>query len=196
MKCPNFQCGRDISKPGKFCPYCGTSMSVSASTQQAVKPQPMRTPTRFVDNGDQTITDTSTGLMWTKDANFVGWKTWQGALDYVASMNTGAGTYGYIDWRLPTIQELYTLCRKDGSQVGLDKMLSNGKRGYCNGVAVDVASLLVNAGFTNVPSGGYWSSTTVASDTSLAWFVYMGVGVVGANHRSNLSYVWPVRSGH
>ncbi|KJU86166.1 secreted protein containing DUF1566, partial [Candidatus Magnetobacterium bavaricum] len=45
---------------------------------------------RFTDNGNQTVTDNLTGLMWTKDANLpAATKTWQQALDYVTSMNAG-----------------------------------------------------------------------------------------------------------
>src|SRR3990172_2309481 len=62
---------------------------------------------RFVDHGNDTVTDNLTGLMWTKNANLPGTtKTWQQALDYVAGMN--AGTYpnfGYTDWQLPNIIE-------------------------------------------------------------------------------------------
>lgn len=61
---------------------------------------PAFTPT---DNG-LTITDTSTGTMWTKDSVTTG-KTWQQALSYCETLGTG----GYTDWRLPNISELYSL---------------------------------------------------------------------------------------
>ncbi|KJU82960.1 protein containing DUF1566 [Candidatus Magnetobacterium bavaricum] len=65
---------------------------------------------RFTKNSDNaTVIDNMTGLMWTKDANLAGKTTWQGALDYIASMNNGAGTYGHKDWRLPNRTELLSL---------------------------------------------------------------------------------------
>ncbi|MBF0342743.1 MAG: DUF1566 domain-containing protein [Nitrospirae bacterium] len=129
---------------------------------------------RFTDNSDGTVTDNLTGLVWTKDANLPGtYKTWQEALDYVASMNSGAGTYGYTDWRLPNRKELFSL---------VDRAMYN-------------PSLPSGHPFTNVQSIYYWSSTTYASNTSNAWVVRMDDGYVYANDKSLSPSVWPVRSG-
>ena len=67
----------------------------------AVWPSP-----RFTDNSDGTVTDNLTGLMWAKDANLAGLKPWQEALDYVAEMNSGSGTYGYTDGSLRNGREV------------------------------------------------------------------------------------------
>ena len=56
---------------------------------------------RFIDNGD-TITDTATGLEWTKADTKA---TWQAGLDWCAALRTG----GHAGWRMPTIRELLTL---------------------------------------------------------------------------------------
>ncbi|KJU81739.1 protein containing DUF1566 [Candidatus Magnetobacterium bavaricum] len=92
----------------------------ASNLKPSPKPKSTSTPLtmeeRFVDNGDQTITDTSNRLVWTKDAKLTGHKTWQQALDYVASMNKRrVENFGYTDWCVPTIQALYSLCRTDGS---------------------------------------------------------------------------------
>ncbi|MBU0568419.1 DUF1566 domain-containing protein [bacterium] len=60
---------------------------------------------RFTDNGNGTVTDNLTGLMWTKDANLGGTMNWQNALTYMTTLNVG----GYIDWRLPNLKELRSL---------------------------------------------------------------------------------------
>ncbi|KJU84880.1 protein containing DUF1566 [Candidatus Magnetobacterium bavaricum] len=146
---------------------------------------------RFKDNGDQTMTDIITGLVWTKDANLPnGVKTWQEAIDYAVSMNNGAGTYGHSDWRLPTIKELYSLCNTSGVTAE-PKLLD-----YCNGNFVDVTSLLAGEGFTNVQPIEYWSSTNFANDTSSVWRIAMYGGIISPTFKTDRAgFVWPVRAG-
>lgn len=58
----------------------------------------------FASNGDGTITDASTGLMWTQ-ADSGEAMDWLSALAWVAARNTE--TYlGHTDWRLPDVKEL------------------------------------------------------------------------------------------
>lgn len=59
---------------------------------------------RFADNGDGTISDLSTGLMWEKEDSGKG-LDWAGALDYAKRSRTG----GHKDWRLPSAKELHTI---------------------------------------------------------------------------------------
>jgi len=60
-------------------------------------------PPQFLDNGDGTVSDLVTGLMWQQDPGNK--KTFDEAVAGAASLNLG----GYSDWRLPTIKELYSL---------------------------------------------------------------------------------------
>jgi hypothetical protein len=66
---------------------------------------------RYVDNGDGTITDLCTGLMWQEavaavDGDDYGRATWQGALRYARDLDLA----GYDDWRLPNVHEsVFTL---------------------------------------------------------------------------------------
>lgn len=55
---------------------------------------------RFLDNGDGTVTDTQTGLMWEQGEGPV--FPWQPAIDRCRDLRLGE----YDDWRLPTVQEL------------------------------------------------------------------------------------------
>ena len=137
---------------------------------------------RFTDNGNSTVIDNLTGLVWTKDGNAPGpaacapgtTKTWQGALDYVTCLNSNS-YLGYTDWRLPNVNELKSLVHAGQS---------------------DTSNWLNTQGFNNVQSVNYWSSTSFAYYSSYAWIVGMWNGGVYRNGKSaNSYYVWPVRSG-
>ncbi len=58
----------------------------------------------FVDNGDGTISDLATGLMWQKTDNGVA-RDWQAALSYSEGLNLANQT----DWRLPNAKELQSI---------------------------------------------------------------------------------------
>jgi len=91
---------------------------------------------RFTVSGD-CVTDNLTGLMWAKNGNLPnGTKTWQGALDYVASINYGSGLCGHKDWRLPNVNEL-------------ESLINSGE--------ANTANWLNSQGFSNVQSNYYWS---------------------------------------
>ncbi len=61
----------------------------------------------FVDNGDGTITDTATGLMWSRADSGEG-LDWEDALAWVQQKNK-ENYLGYNDWRLPNAKELQSI---------------------------------------------------------------------------------------
>ena len=65
----------------------------------------------YRDNGDGTITDPVTGLMWQKDPGPK--KTFDEAVAGASACRVG----GYDDWRLPSIKELYSLILFSGEDV-------------------------------------------------------------------------------
>ena len=65
----------------------------------------------YRDNGDGTITDLVTGLMWQKDPGPK--KTFEKAVAGASACRVG----GYDDWRLPSIKELYSLILFSGEDV-------------------------------------------------------------------------------
>jgi len=65
---------------------------------------PVRASDRFVDNGDGTVTDTKTGLMWAQTDN-MGNITWHDARLYCENLILSV----HNNWRMPTAEELGTL---------------------------------------------------------------------------------------
>ncbi len=73
---------------------------------------------RFVDNGDETVSDRKTGLMWKKTDSMIDLKKWvnyQDSVDYVRELKEKRFA-GYDDWRLPTKDEMYSLYDETLSQ--------------------------------------------------------------------------------
>jgi hypothetical protein len=57
-----------------------------------------------VDNGDGTVTDKCTGLMWERAPATDGYY-WRQAIDYCEGLTLG----GHEDWRLPNLRELQSI---------------------------------------------------------------------------------------
>lgn len=128
-------------------------------------------PERYAldDNGDGTITDRNTGLMWKRDESPD--SNWEEALRYCRELNLG----GHSDWRLPGIKELATildLSCKDGAWY---------HRQYFPGTKT-------------APLGFYWASTTYGD--SFGWGVNFQFGYDGyyAGKRQGRYPFRPVRS--
>ncbi|MBM4387567.1 MAG: DUF1566 domain-containing protein, partial [Deltaproteobacteria bacterium] len=121
----------------------------------------------FNDNGNGTVSDSGTGLMWQK-ATAPGTYKWKDALKYCEDLTLA----GYSDWRLPDIKELSSIV--DDSKYG---------------PAID------SIYFPDTKSDWYWSSSSDASDTSFAWGVGFSYGYVDDGYKGNDNYVRCVRSG-
>jgi hypothetical protein len=107
---------------------------------------------RFIDNGNFTLTDRLTGLIWEKQP--IGFEmSWEDALGYCNTLRLG----GYKDWRLPNRRELLSLVH-----VG-------------EGFPVNWFN---SQGFIGLQEDYYWSSTTYSSDTNDAWYVNFFFGEV------------------
>jgi len=125
----------------------------------------------FIDNGNGTVTDIGTGLMW-QQATAPGTYTWQQALAYCENLTLA----GHSDWRLPNRNELQSL-------------VDYGR--YNPAINTDYFPDTVSGDFWS----GYWSSTTSASYPSYAWGVYFGYGGLNDYFKSNGYYVRAVRGG-
>ncbi len=94
--------------------------------------------TRFIDNGNGTITDTQTQLMWKKTDSFQDtkkWKNWFTGHEYMQIVNLER-LGGFEDWRFPNEDEAYSLFELDkinqdkyGDDIYLDPLFESGSAG-------------------------------------------------------------------
>lgn len=133
-------------------------------------------PPHYVDNGDGTISDRATGLMWVKDyialgAPFNAKVNWATAIINCEALNHG----GHDDWRMPNIKEMITIVDYSVFGPSVDETF-----------------------FQNTDWDYHWSSTTVVGDTGNAW-VLEGGGVGGTVapwvEKTSTLFVRPVRLG-
>ncbi len=145
--------------------------------------------TRWCDNGDGTVTDLSTCLVWLQNANCTdtlagisksaGSLIWDEAIIWgsVVSSGTCGLSDGSIegDWHLPTESELASL--------------TNG---------TEAVSSITPRAFAGVQSNYYWSSTTYYNasfpDLEIAWTVNMETYHQNINFKEQSHFVWPVRA--
>lgn len=130
----------------------------------------------YTDNGDGTITDENTCLMWEQKTNdnsihdrdnTYSWANAQSV--FIAGLNA-ANFANYNDWRLPTVTELMSILNYENRNPAI-------------------------AGtFVNTRSSNYWTSTTNAASTGQAWCVNFNYGGHTRNNgKGNSNYVRAVR---
>jgi hypothetical protein len=133
----------------------------------------------FVENGDGTVTDRATGLMWQKTDSGAGME-WEDALAYAE----GATTAGYDDWRLPNVKELQSIVDDTHSPSAGDAADL--------GPAIDtdffdITELAEGTTDYDPDYGYYWSSTSAifgpGTPYYYAWYVAFGTssGADGAD---------------
>lgn len=129
----------------------------------------------YIDNGDGTITDTSTGLMWMeKDAGSA--MTWEEALSYCED-----STYaGYTDWHLPDVKELQSIVDYTGVYPAI------------NSTYFDLSTYAEN------PDNYFWTSTSAYMNPrdpvyAYAWYVAFGYSVGGEGGDNTTNSVRAVR---
>ena len=145
----------------------------------------------YTDNGDGTITDDRTGLMWEKLSSFdlsvndsEDAYTWHDAFSVKIGALNGSAFAGHTDWRLPNQFELYSL-------------LDLGKSTPAVAAAFDT---VCTPGCSNTTcsctlSDFYWSSTTYEDGTAIAWYVDFANGYVGGEGKASSLRVRAVRGG-
>ncbi len=105
----------------------------------------------YVNNGDGTVTDSATGLMWQQGTSATK-MTWQAALEYAEGLSLA----DYDDWRLPTLKELGSIVDYNSFNPSIYPAIP----------AIDMALFP-----GTVLESFYFSSTTGAPYYSSAWCV-------------------------
>lgn len=146
-----------------------SSASIAEQTCQTDDHALSSPTTRFEDNGDGTVTDKTTMLMWMRCS---GGQTWSqegcvGApLAYtvddahqLAERVNEAGDFFFDDWRVPSIRELATISEPQ-----------------CSDPRIDLAV------FPNTPPDYYWSRNARAGDKAAGRVYAMSFGAEGVGY--------------
>ncbi len=145
---------------------------------------------RFVDEGDGTVTDTRTGLRWQRcpvgyhlndngtsgqydDDSCTATGTtlfnWQDALQAAADLNGGGGLGGFVDWRVPSVNELASIVEYQ-----------------CESPAINESI------FPDTSTTQFWSSTPRRLIDS-AFVIDFGTGASSWNYKDIAGFEIPVR---
>ncbi len=161
------------------------TLSSASIAEQACKtdihPHPS-SATRFEDNGDGTVTDRGTMLMWMRCSAGQTWsqELCEGApkgysvddARQLAKQVNDDGEYFFNDWRVPSVRELATISEPQ-----------------CSDPRIDLAV------FPNTPPDFYWSRNARAGDTASGrgYALSFGPEGVGFPPQSESHYVRLVR---
>jgi hypothetical protein len=157
---------------------------------------------RYQNNGDGTITDLNTGLMWeqkikgalgAEGLHDVNKKfPWDSAAttiwDWLEGVNTegGIGLGGHNDWRIPNVKELQSIVNYGTFNPAVDVAFNNNP------------GLLATCGVADcslTAADSYWSSTTGAANASSAWAVSFFQGHLVGFFKNVITFVRAVRGG-
>ena len=164
---------------GNYAPVPKTGQTVTyAPKDDGGLKKGVASPTqRFTDKGNGTVTDKLTGLIWMKNANAFGQRTWNQAMNDANGLASGSAgltdSSKAGDWRLPNLRELQSL-------------VDYGSR---------TPALPADHPFTGVVMSHYWSSTAKFGNTFWAWGVYFDDGHVWDLFKDDNNYVLCVRGG-
>ncbi|MCX6857017.1 MAG: DUF1566 domain-containing protein, partial [Verrucomicrobia bacterium] len=147
--------------PWSMAKLADTGQTLSATATFGEDSDYTRNAPSFTDNGNGTVTDNNTGLMWQK--------TDSGEMTWDTARTTGATSLnlaGYTDWRLPTAQE--ALC------------ILNHERNP----ALDPTYFVNNA--SGIP-GYFWTSDLFYGDNTKVWCTNTGGGLGPHNKTATIS---------
>ena len=125
---------------------------------------------RFCDNGDGTITDIETQLMWKQTDAYQDtskWTNWFMAEDYIKSLNIKKFA-GYVNWRMPTLEEAEELFDEDTHIRDMDRF-----------------EICIDPAFS--PGGGFTTWTSDERPHGTACIFYFRYGHANLNHKEDIT---------
>ena len=125
---------------------------------------------RFCDNGDGTVTDKETDLMWCQTDAYQDtskWSNWFMAEDYIKSLNNKKFA-GYVDWRMPNLDEAESLFDEDVHIRDMDRF-----------------EIFIDPAFS--PGGGFTTWTSDERPHGTACIFYFRYGHANSNHKEDIT---------
>lgn len=156
----NFGDGRIKGYP-KFAPATG---SPNMMYIRYVRDNPDYGINNFINNGDGTISDKATRLMWSRDDSGTG-MNWADALAWVQGRNA-ANHLGHNDWRMPNAKELQSIVDYTRSPATTASPALS--------VVFNCTSITNEAGVTDYPF--FWAGSTLLDSTTLSTGIYVCFG--------------------
>jgi len=209
------KCSEYKDPPGNWQEVICASLPAALKGQDAELKVGAEVTPRYVINGNGTVTDSLTGLVWLRNAFCAGQlsgNTWGEALGFIVEMNesgtmntngcgdtSNGGTY-QSDWHLPNVKELQSLLYYEHDMGAAPYPFlsdANGDAAYSPGDP-----------FLNVRiDEAYWSSTSYGyvfdSDPGVnvnliddALRVGFGDAVTDGTSKNGMQHVWAVRGGN
>ena len=137
---------------------------------------------RYDINGDGTVTDKVTGLMWQQCSLGQTWQSTDGTTscegtvtsytwDDAHSASTINSDYGFSDWRLPNLKELESIAALDRYSPAINTVV-----------------------FPDTPGANFWTSSPSTIFGFYSWFVGFSYGYVATDYRNNGLHVRLVRT--
>lgn len=126
---------------------------------------PVSVANHFTDNGNGTITDNLTELIWQKNP-FTDSLTWEQSLAYADSLTLNNDT----DWRIPNVKELQSINIESLTNPSLDQNY-----------------------FSVTSANKYWTSTTLPNQTLKAWYLDTQFGITTYDAKTFKHYFICVR---
>ena len=130
----------------------------------------------------QTVVETRTKLMWTRNANIsVKPMTQKDAAKMIQKLNRDRYA-GYNDWRMPTHEDFEGLVFF-GKQAGWGATFGH-----------FIADYLATCGFTQIQAGNYWTTTAAEGDGERFFVANTWNGNIRPLAGTSYYYLWPVRT--